>query len=83
MLNTLYVKTITISDEVYRKLSLLKDGRSFSELIDELIRSNISKRIDMILQASRKYRTGREEELLEIVERLREGFKARTFEASP
>jgi predicted CopG family antitoxin len=30
-------KVITISDEVYEKLSKLKKGRSFSKTIDELI----------------------------------------------
>ncbi len=47
------MKTLTISDEVYAKLEQLKDGKSFSELIDELIRANVSLRIEKLLELSR------------------------------
>ncbi|MDJ0269953.1 MAG: hypothetical protein NXY59_05315 [Aigarchaeota archaeon] len=53
---------------VYAKLEQLKNGKSFSELIDELIRANVSLRIEKLLELSR-YETGREDELASIVSR--------------
>jgi len=47
------MKKITVSDEVYRKLVALKGGRSFSEVIDELIRANVRKRAEMIIAISK------------------------------
>lgn len=64
------MKTLTISDEVYAKLEQLKDGKSFSELIDELIRANVSLRIEKLLELSR-YETGREDKLASIVSWVR------------
>ncbi|MEM1523447.1 MAG: antitoxin VapB family protein [Thermofilaceae archaeon] len=74
------MKTITISDEVYYKLVALKGDRSFTEVIDELIRSNVKGRIQMIIALSRK---AAPEELEEVVRLVREGFKARLVEAAP
>ncbi len=31
------MKTLMITDEVYRKLAVVKGGRSFSELLDEML----------------------------------------------
>jgi hypothetical protein len=44
------MKTITISDEVYEKLSRLKGKRSFSEIIDLLLRTSVERRIDMLIK---------------------------------
>ncbi|MEM0226369.1 MAG: antitoxin VapB family protein [Thermofilaceae archaeon] len=74
------MKTITISDEVYYKLVALKGDRSFTEVIDELIRSNVKGRIQMIIALSRK---AAPEGLEEVVRLVREGFKARLVEAAP
>ena len=68
------MKTITISDEVYRKLVALKGGRSFSEVIDELIRTNVRKRAEMIIAASKG---GVSPELVESVRLARGEFRAR------
>ena len=70
------MKTITISDDVYEKLVRLKKNRSFSNIIDDLIRESVSKRIDMLIEAAKP--TGREDELKEIVRSVREGLKIRT-----
>ncbi|MCC6059858.1 MAG: antitoxin VapB family protein [Thermofilum sp.] len=74
------MKTITINDEVYRKLVALKGGRSFSEVIDELIRANVRKRAEMIIAISKG---GVSPELEEAVRLVREEFKARLVEAPP
>lgn len=74
------MKTITISDEVYYKLAALKGDRSFTEVIDELIQSNVKARVEMIIALSRR---GAPEELEAAVKLAREGFKARLLEAAP
>jgi len=70
------MKTITISDEVYTKLSLLKGDKSFSEIINELITRDVEKRIEKILELARE---GREniDELEEIIREIRKGFEVR------
>ncbi len=73
------MKTITISDEVYRKLVALKKGRSFSEVIDDLIKANVSHRIEAIIRLSE---AGLDEDLEKVVETIREGFRARLNEAT-
>ncbi len=37
------MKKITVSDKVYKKLSALKGEKTFTEIIDELIRENVPK----------------------------------------
>ena len=70
------MKTITISDDTYRKLEAVKKGRSFSETIDGLISKNVSLRIDNILELVPKYSTGREKELASVVQGIRKRKKA-------
>jgi len=70
------VKTITISDEVYEKLSRLKGEKSFSEIIDLLIKTSVERRIDMLAKLG-SFRTGREDELKDIVKSIKETFKTR------
>lgn len=70
------MKTITISDEVYEKLVKLKKDKSFSRIIDELIKYNVDKRITMLIGSSRS--TGRERELEELVRSIRKSLKIRT-----
>lgn len=74
------MKTITISDEVYYKLVALKGDRSFTDVIDDLIRSNVRSRVEMIISLSRRRAP---EELEETVRLVREGFKARFVETAP
>lgn len=76
------MKTITISDETYEKLEKIKGKRSFSEIINYLITSNVSLRIERLLSLS-SYSTGREDEMLEVIKRIKAEFMARTYEASP
>jgi predicted CopG family antitoxin len=71
------MKKITVSGEVYRKLVALKGGRSFSEVIDELIRANVRKRAEMIIAISKG---GVSPELEEAVRLVKEGFRARPVE---
>jgi predicted CopG family antitoxin len=71
------MKKITVSDEVYRKLVALKGGRSFSEVIDELIRANVRKRAEMIIAISKG---GVSPELEEAVRLAKEGFRTRFVE---
>ena len=47
------MKTITISDDVYEKLLRIKGKKSFSAIIDELIRRNVEKRIDMLIKSEK------------------------------
>ncbi|MGQ9469860.1 MAG: antitoxin VapB family protein [Nitrososphaerales archaeon] len=75
------MKTITISDEVYEKLERLKRNKSFSETINKLITMNVALRMEKLLEISHE-RTGREEELLEVIRLVREGFRVRRLEAS-
>jgi predicted CopG family antitoxin len=72
------MKTITISDDAYRKLESIKDGRSFSETIEALIRASVSKRIDKLLGLG-SFTTGKEDELERVVEGIRKRAKARTL----
>ena len=69
------MKTITISDDVYEKLVKIKGEKSFSAIIDELIRKNVEKRIDMLIEASMK--TGFEEELERVSREVRRSFRVR------
>ncbi|HKW04638.1 MAG TPA: antitoxin VapB family protein [Nitrososphaerales archaeon] len=71
------MKTITISDETYKKLESVKAGRSFSETIDSLISSNANVTIDRLLELG-SYSTGRESELANVVEGIRRRAKARS-----
>ncbi len=64
------MKTITISDEVYEKLSRLKGKRSFSEIIDLLLRTSVERRIDMLIKVG-SFCTGREDELKDIVKPIK------------
>jgi|Deesub1362A_J573_1020465.scaffolds.fasta_scaffold01212_2 predicted CopG family antitoxin len=69
------MKTITISDDVYEKLAKLKGKKSFSVIIDELIKKNVEKRIELLIESAEK--TGYEDELEKISEEIRKGFKVR------
>ncbi|HZW55834.1 MAG TPA: antitoxin VapB family protein [Nitrososphaerales archaeon] len=71
------MKTITISDETYKRLESVKAGRSFSETIDGLISANVEKTIDRLLALS-SHSTGREAELASVVEGIRKRTRART-----
>ncbi len=70
------MKTITISDEVYRKLVAIKGNRTFSQVIDELIRRDISRRIEKVIETCSRRPEG-VEELEEIVKAIRNTFKVR------
>lgn len=71
------MKTITISDETYKKLEVIKNGRSFSETIDNLIAKNVSTQIDNLLEIIPKRSTGREDELAKVVEGIRKRTRPR------
>ncbi len=75
------MKTITISDDAYKKLESLKAGRSFSETIEMLISDAVNKRIDRLLELDKKYATRREDELSSIVREVRKRAGARTTTA--
>ncbi len=70
------MKTITISDETYKRLESIKSGRSFSATIDSLISASVGERIDRLMRLE-SYKTGREDELSKIVEGIRKRTKAR------
>ena len=71
------MKTITISDDTYRRLENLKGRRSFSETIEGLIAGSAGTRIDMLLGLGSS-KTGREDELAEVVKGIRRRTRART-----
>ena len=71
------MKTITISDETYRRLESVKAGISFSETIDGLISPNVSDRMDHLLEISSSDASGREEELSRVVQGIRKRARAR------
>jgi predicted CopG family antitoxin len=73
------MKTITISDDAYRKLESMKSGRSFSETIEGLISSSVSSRIDRLLGLA-SFATGKEDELAGVVDGIRKRARARSFE---
>ena len=73
--NTRNMKTITISDDVYEKLVEIKGKKSFSAIIDELIKRNVEKRIEMLIKSAEK--TGYEDELERISKEIRKSFKVR------
>lgn len=69
------MKTITISNDIYNKLVTLKGNRTFNEVIDELIRKNVNKRIDLLVSSLDT--SGFEEELEEIYKNIRSNFQVR------
>ncbi len=69
------MKTITISDEVYEKLVRIKGKKSFSAIIDELIKRNVEKRIEMLINSAEK--SGYENELERISREIRRSFRVR------
>jgi len=76
MFNVLNMKTITISDEVYRKLASIKGDKTFSQIIDELIMRDVNKRVEKIIEVATRKSEG-VEELEEIVKNIRRTFKVR------
>ncbi len=46
----MYMKTITLREETYRKLLSLKGKRSFSDIIEELIRRDVERRVERIIE---------------------------------
>ena len=70
------MKTITISGDAHRRLESLKGGRSFSETIEGLIAENVESRTDRLLELGTA-RTGREDELSEIVKGIRRRTRVR------
>ncbi len=68
------MKTITVRDETYRKLLSLKGKRSFSDVIDDLIRRDVKRRVEKIIETCS---TPPSHELEEIVRRVRTEFRAR------
>ncbi len=68
------MKTITVRDDTYRRLLSLKGKRSFSDVIDELIRRDIERRVGKIIEVCSAPPSP---ELEDIVRRVRENFRAR------
>ena len=58
-----------------RSLLRLRGGKSFSAVIDELIKRNVEKRIEMLIEFAEK--TGYEDELERISKEIRVSFKVR------
>ena len=75
MHSVLYMKTITISNEIYNKLVILKGEKTFNAILEELISKNVEKRIEMLVGTLET--TGYEEELEKISRNIRSGFKVR------
>ena len=71
----LYMKTVTLRDDVYRKLLSLKGDRSFSDVIDDLIKRDVERRVSKIIEAS--ISAGSPEEMEGVIREIREGFKVR------
>ena len=66
------VKTITIRDEVYRKLVTVKrKGESFSELFDRLAESQDSRQILTKLRASVEFEKEEKEQILSEISKKR------------
>jgi len=70
------LKTITVSDEVYRKLISIKGDRTFSQVIDELIRRDVERRVEKLIEVAASRPEG-VEDLEEIVESIRKLFRMR------
>ena len=73
MLNTLNTKTLTISDEVYRKFISIKGDKTFSQILDESIMRDINKRVEKIIETATRRPEG-VEELEEIIKDIRKTF---------
>ena len=70
------LKTITISDEVYKKLISIKGDRTFSQVIDELIRRDVERRVEKLIEVAASRPEG-VEDLEEIVESIRKLFRVK------
>ncbi|BCU67995.1 hypothetical protein HS7_14320 [Sulfolobales archaeon HS-7] len=75
-------KVITISDDVYEKLSKLKGSKSFSQAINELIEYYNKSRKGRVEALDLIFGTLSEEEATELekeVEEFRKGFRVREY----
>ena len=70
------LKTIAVSDEVYRKLISIKGDRTFSQVIDELIRRDVERRVEKLIEVAASRPEG-VEDLEEIVESIRKLFRVK------
>ena len=68
------MKTITLREETYRKLLSLKGKRSFSDIIEELIRRDVERRVERIIEVCS---SPPPLEVEDIVRRIRSEFEAR------
>ncbi len=68
------MKTITLREETYRKLLSLKGKRSFSDVIEELIRKNVEGRVEKIIEVCSSPPSP---EVEDVVRRIRSEFEAR------
>ena len=71
------MKTITISDEVYWKLVSIKGNKSFSEIIDELIRRNMEIRVKKIIELAGYGDKEAADVLEDIMNKVRDSFRVR------
>ncbi len=72
-----YMKTMMIRDEVYKKLVEIKDDKSFSYVIEEVIEESLSSRRKKIEKYFGILSEGEVEEMLKEIREMR----ARTDEA--
>jgi len=69
---TLYMKTIMIRDDVYKKLVEIKGDKSFSEIIEELIEESLTLRRRKL---EKYFGILNEEEAEEIMKEIKEARK--------
>jgi len=71
------MKTITISEEVYRKLVSIKGDKTFSQIIEELIKRDVERRVEKIIEVAASRPEG-VEDLEKVIRDIRKSFGVRT-----
>lgn len=71
------MKTLMITDEVYRKLAEVKGGRSFSELLDEILASVKKERNERLRRFFGILSDKEADEMRKNVAEFRKNFKVR------
>ena len=76
------MKTIMISDEVYKKLASIKKGKSFTELLSELVDKTKPKNIEELLKFGGTMSHEQAKEMTAIAKQIRKRAKRRVYETT-
>lgn len=76
------MRTIMIKDTVYEKLAKMKDGKSFSELLEELAERDLNRKREAFRKMAGMLTKSEVKEMKKRIEEMRKMVKVRTYEIS-